>query len=48
MEHGDLPGDVAALFLVAAVLGFLTPRGVTGRARQAAAERSIHALARKR
>ena len=27
MEHGHLPGDVAALFLVAAVLGYLTPRG---------------------
>ena len=27
-EHGHLPGDVAALFLVAAVLGWLTPRGV--------------------
>jgi len=32
-EHGHLPGDVAALFLVAAVLGFLTPRGVVSRAR---------------
>src|SRR5262245_12584594 len=32
MEHGHLPGDVAALFLVAAVLGYLTPRGVTVRA----------------
>jgi len=30
-EHGHLPGDVAALLLVAAVLGALTPRGVTGR-----------------
>jgi hypothetical protein len=28
MERGHLPGDVAALFLVAAVLGALTPRGV--------------------
>ena len=28
MEHGHLPGDVAALFLVAAVLGALAPRGV--------------------
>ena len=27
-EHGHLPGDVAALFLVAIVLGALTPRGV--------------------
>jgi hypothetical protein len=27
MERGHLPGDVAALFLVAAVLGTLTPRG---------------------
>jgi FtsH-binding integral membrane protein len=26
-EHGHLPGDVAALFLVAIVLGVLTPRG---------------------
>jgi hypothetical protein len=26
-EHGHLPGDVAALFLVAIVLGLLTPRG---------------------
>ena len=25
-EHGHLPGDVAALFLVAIVLGILTPR----------------------
>jgi hypothetical protein len=25
-EHGHLPGDVAALFLVALVLGLLTPR----------------------
>jgi FtsH-binding integral membrane protein len=28
-EHGHLPGDVAALFLVAGVLAYLTPRGVT-------------------
>jgi hypothetical protein len=28
-EHGHLPGDVAALFLVAIVLAWLTPRGVT-------------------
>jgi hypothetical protein len=27
MEHGHLPGDVAALFLVAIVLGVLAPRG---------------------
>lgn len=27
-ERGHLPGDVAALFLVAVVLGVLTPRGV--------------------
>jgi hypothetical protein len=27
-ERGHLPGDVAALFLVAVVLGILTPRGV--------------------
>lgn len=26
MERGHLPGDVAALFLVAALLGFLRPR----------------------
>jgi hypothetical protein len=32
-EHGHLPGDVAALFLVAVVLGVLTPRGVTRHAR---------------
>jgi hypothetical protein len=36
MEHGHLPGDVAALFLVAGVLGYLTPRGVTARARSVA------------
>jgi hypothetical protein len=36
-EHGHLPGDVAALLLVAAVLGALTPRGVTPRARPSAA-----------
>lgn len=36
MERGHLPGDVAALFLVAVVLGFLTPRGVTLRGHQAA------------
>ena len=34
-EHGHLPGDVAALFLVAAVLAWLTPRGVTRHARAA-------------
>lgn len=34
MERGHLPGDVAALFLVATVLGVLTPRGVTARLRQ--------------
>lgn len=28
MEHGHLPGDVAALFLVAVVLAILAPRGV--------------------
>ena len=28
MERGHLPGDVAALILVAVVLGVLTPRGV--------------------
>ncbi|MDP3937809.1 MAG: hypothetical protein Q8R92_06705, partial [Deltaproteobacteria bacterium] len=31
MERGHLPGDVAALFLVAIVLGVLTPRGVVSR-----------------
>jgi hypothetical protein len=31
-EHGHLPGDVAALFLVAGVLGYLTPRGFTAHA----------------
>jgi hypothetical protein len=35
MEHGHLPGDVAALFLVAVVLALLTPRGVTARERRA-------------
>jgi Family of unknown function (DUF6632) len=35
MEHGHLPGDVAALFLVAVVLGWLTPRGVVPHARPA-------------
>jgi hypothetical protein len=34
-EHGHLPGDVAALFVVAAVLAWLTPRGVTRHARVA-------------
>lgn len=27
-EHGHLLGDIPALFVVAALLGFLTPRGV--------------------
>jgi hypothetical protein len=36
-ERGHLPGDVAALFLVAAVLGALTPRRVTVRVTQGAA-----------
>jgi hypothetical protein len=35
-EHGHLPGDVAALFLVAIVLGSLTPRGVSAHARDRA------------
>src|SRR5262245_35330680 len=35
-ERGHLPGDVAALFLVAVVLGALTPRGVTTRAQHGA------------
>jgi len=30
-EHGHLPGDVAALLLVAIVLAVLTPRGVVAR-----------------
>ena len=34
VEHGHLPGDVAALILVAVVLGTLTPRGVAARARR--------------
>lgn len=33
-EHGHLPGDVAALFLVAMVLAVLTPRGVSAHARR--------------
>lgn len=33
-ERGHLPGDVAALFLVAVVLATLTPRGVVERARR--------------
>ena len=37
MEHGHLPGDVAALFLVAGVLGALTPRGIAARVEKAAA-----------
>ena len=36
-EHGHLPGDVAALLLVAAVLAVLTPHGVGERVRQGAA-----------
>ena len=36
-ERGHLPGDVAALFLVAIVLGVLTPRGVVARRAPAAA-----------
>jgi hypothetical protein len=35
-ERGHLPGDVAALFLVAVVLGVLTPRGVGAHAARAA------------
>jgi len=37
MEHGHLPGDVAALLLVAVVLALLTPRGVTKRAQHGTA-----------
>ena len=36
MEHGHLPGDVAALFLIAGVLAVLTPRGVTTGGRRSA------------
>lgn len=36
-EHGHLPGDIAALLLVAAVLGGLTPRGRPARTPQGAA-----------
>jgi hypothetical protein len=32
MEMGHLPGDVAALLLIAAVLAALTPRGMSTRA----------------
>jgi len=35
-EHGHLPGDVAALLLVAVVLAVLTPRGVGAYARRSA------------
>jgi uncharacterized protein DUF6632 len=37
MEHGHLPGDVAALLLVAVVLGWLAPRGVVAHARSSGA-----------
>ena len=37
MEHGHLPGDVTALFVVAIVLGFLTPRGVAAGAARTSA-----------
>jgi hypothetical protein len=33
-EHGHLPGDVAALFLIAIVLAILTPRGIIAHAAQ--------------
>ncbi len=36
-ERGHLPGDVAALLLVAIVLGVLTPRGVAARSATATA-----------
>ena len=36
-ERGHLPGDVAALFLVAAVLAFLTPRGAAAQDSRSAA-----------
>jgi hypothetical protein len=36
MERGHLPGDVAALFIVAGVLGALTPRGVSPSGRKPA------------
>jgi hypothetical protein len=35
-EHGHLPGDVAALFLVALVLGVLAPRAAAARSPAAA------------
>jgi hypothetical protein len=35
-NHGHLVGDVPALFLVAAVLAVLTPRGGRGRSLQGA------------
>jgi len=37
MERGHLPGDVAALFLVAIVLGVLTPRGAVSPSGEASA-----------
>lgn len=36
-ERGHLPGDVAGLFLVAVVLGVLTPRGVAAQTVRSAA-----------
>ena len=39
-ERGHLPGDVAALLLVAVVLGVLTPRGVVERSVRDAASRT--------
>ncbi len=36
MERGHLPGDVAALFLVAIILGYLTPRGAGSSSRGSA------------
>jgi hypothetical protein len=39
MERGHLPGDVAALFLVALVLAVLTPRGAGARIGASAPQR---------
>ncbi len=41
-ERGHLPGDVAALFLVAVVLGILTPRGVVARTLDRAESLAAH------
>jgi hypothetical protein len=41
-ERGHLPGDVAALLLVAIVLSVLTPRGVVSRTASGAAGQAAH------